>query len=703
MSAATSPTPADSHAPGAPEPSRASRNLPVLRVWILLGIFLLGIGASWIAKTLLHEPAPADIPPVPEIATKPEPMGTPAEILARGDKALGQHRIAEALAEYDELRKASTPGVPLDYRLGLCHESLGQLDKAIARYRATLTASPTASLELAAHLGMARCLLRQKEASAARRLLLPSLLDQSRHRSSPELLAGHARLLVALSFAHDAQPTVPAVNKKPTLLLVDEFLSATSIPLDVPLFLDEITTRPAAAKNVEVPKEPIDLEKLPNGYVHVKGIATAGPAQPILDAISDRAGWKAEWTADAKKAAGDRTLTLNLSDWPLLEAIDFATESLGLVAHLEKDAIRFMLEREVEAKALKAHQNELARRALHAMVRIESPAPSAAVQLELGNTAATQGKWSEALGWYDRAARAGTSTPIAIAARHNAAQVYLRKHEWADARRALFRVIDQGPRHELALRAWLRLGQLALESGEAREAIVPLRQAQRVAVESPYHPVATLTLAAAHLEQGDGELARATLAKHRAVLHKEPYRVTAAFLDTYAQFRAARKAGDYRRETADLVSTLCHDQEESLLGPFGLWLMAEAYRDLGFFEQAEKLLRKTAKDLHGPFTSCLDYSLADTLAQRGDHAEAARLFEEVTARDTPYRAKARFELARLDLLHKRYHECAAKCQQLWKDKAFADAQPLLRVWGAALEGSGDITRAAQCYAGKAPD
>ncbi len=58
----------------------------------------------------------------------------------------------------------------------------------------------------------------------------------------------------------------------------------------------------------------------------------------------------------------------------------------------------------------------------------------------------------------------------------------------------------------------------------------------------------------------------------------------------------SRSTSAARREASDLLSTLWRDQENDVLGIVGQYLKAQAYRDIGFWDQAEKLLRRAAQD-----------------------------------------------------------------------------------------------------------
>ena len=96
-----------------------------------------------------------------------------------------------------------------------------------------------------------------------------------------------------------------------------------------------------------------------------------------------------------------------------------------------------------------------------------------------------------------------------------------------EARKAFFRIVDQSPGHELAPVAYLRIGRMFLEEGNSSKAISLLRRAEAFAAGSDIHPLAVLTLAAAHLASDNPLPANALLEKHRLTVRKDPFRQTA--------------------------------------------------------------------------------------------------------------------------------------------------------------------------------
>jgi tetratricopeptide (TPR) repeat protein len=667
---------------------------------VFAGLFAAALTGSWqVRNQFTHheeEPAAKAEPPTPS-PRKAEHADSAAEILEGGDQALAMHRFARAISHYEELLKRHPDSAALvAYRLGLCNESLGDLDKAHAAYRRAVSAAPIPALTLAAHLGMARCLLRDRHPADARRLLSAFLLDEARQQDVPEPLRAGMRYLVALALAQESWDAARTLKED------DGFVSVNAASLEIPFYFDEITASSRARQEmaVETFAPPLSLKNQLNPVetIVLRVDQSDQPVVPLLDNLVTQAGLATEWTDEARKHLETRSLRLALRNWPLMDLLDHVADRFDLIVELDDDVIRFSRAARADVK------HDAMKRALRAALLADGNHPWApAALLELGNAEAVHGKSTKAAIWYERLMRNAPASSQVAPACFNLALLHARNHELALARQTWFRVIDHVPGHELALRAYLHIGQSYLEEENPAEAIVQLRRAQRQAPGSRYRPVATLLLAAAHLQQDEPADARLALAKYRIDVMKEPNRPTAMFLDAYAAYRLAKSAGGGRREASELLDSLWLVVDDNQLGPFGDGLIARAYLDLGFGEQAEQRLRKTLAKTRGPYVPLLEFSLGETLLARERRADAVVIFQKLAADPSPHRTKAKFKLAQFDLQDKNYAACEEKCRQIWAEKSFAEPAALLQVWGSALESMGEFTKAASCFAGKAPE
>jgi hypothetical protein len=101
--------------------------------------------------------------------------------------------------------------------------------------------------------------------------------------------------------------------------------------------------------------------------------------------------------------------------------------------------------------------------------------------------------------------------------------------------------------------------------------------------------------------------------------------------------------------------------------------------------------------------AALEYGLGETLLMRDRRADAMVIFQKLAANPSAYRARAIFQLAHFDLQEKSYAACADKCHQVWGERSLIESSSVLQLWGHALEGMGEYAKAAQCFAGKAPE
>lgn len=669
---------------------------------LLAGLFAAGLCGSWgVRENFIDPDDPANSAPEPIVqpAKKSDGPINPAEALERGDQALALHRFARALSYYDGLLQRGSPGsFAVTYRVGLCQESLGQLDDAQAAYRKAIGLAATPAQTVAGHLGLGRCLLRRHHGAAARLLLVPLVLSEGRQGPSAPLAAG-ARFLVALALADDLMHS----SGEPTA--EDDLVSFDAGSLEIPNYLDDLgpMLKPAADKKTGAA---LTLRKQadPLDTLIVSADEEEQPVRTLLDRLITAAGLHAEWTAEAEKQVDTRSLRLAVGNRILAEVVEQAADHFDLVCEIQGETVRLATAGQMDGKAVALARQGMTRRALRSAFDCDAGhAWAPAALLELGILEASAGQPAKATIWFERLVRIAPASPQAAPACFNLGQLHAKNRDFVQARQAWFRVIDRQPGHELALRAYLRIAQSHLEDENPKEAIVQLRRAQNFAPGSAYRPVAALLLAAAYLQKNEPENARHVLARERPTLVKDAHKPMAVFLDAYAEYRLAKANRGGRREAADLLNTLWPDLDGKPLGPVGAGLVASAYYDLGFCEQAEKQLRRALEAGQGSYTAGLEFLLARTLWKQNRHADAVGLFQKLAATRSPYRDKSRFQLAQIDLDDKNFVACEAKCRQIWSDGAGAESAALLRIWGGALEGMGEYGKAAKCFAGKAPD
>jgi tetratricopeptide (TPR) repeat protein len=322
--------------------------------------------------------------------------------------------------------------------------------------------------------------------------------------------------------------------------------------------------------------------------------------------------------------------------------------------------------------------------------------------LELGNLEAKTGKLDEALAWYSRLAREWPHTPLLIEAHFNRGLIQRRAGENAAARQSFYRVVDRAPGHELAQLAYNHIGRLHLEDDEPDKALSPLRRALVASRDVPVQPSVALTLACAYLLGNNPRAANRVLVENRALVSQLEYRRAAAFLDTLARYRACTDRKLKQRESADLLTCLLTLHDENFLGPPGLLLLAQSYRDLGMNDRLIAFATKALPRLRGPLAIEMSATLADAYYATDKQAQAAALYARVAAGRGPQAVPARLRLAEIALKSKNSNECLKWCRRLLQEPGTTDAGVILRLMAGAYELAGERDKAIRCLSGKVP-
>jgi tetratricopeptide (TPR) repeat protein len=327
----------------------------------------------------------------------------------------------------------------------------------------------------------------------------------------------------------------------------------------------------------------------------------------------------------------------------------------------------------------------------------------AAAYLEMGNLEAAAGKWPEAVNWYERLLRDLPRSAAATEAYYNLGLARQQLGEGEAARNSFYWVVDRAPGHRLTPLAYLHVGRLHLEEGDAQGAVRPLRRAVTPMPGWGTRAAAALLLAAASLLSDNPRAAHATLVEFREEFGQEPYRGVAAFLDALACYRAVPDPGRAARQAQDLLTALLALKEDPVLGPVGRLLAGQAYRDLGMGDRMAALFEKAAAQVRGPLLLAMNADLAEYLYASGQRPAARQRFEALAAATGPHALRAEMRLAELDVLDRQPDECLKRCRKLLRENRAADVPALLRLMGKAYDQKGEYGRAARCYAGQVPD
>ncbi len=602
----------------------------------------------------------------------------------------GRYTAVPAVAEAIRETTAGAARDALDYRVGLALELLARRGEALEAYAAVAARSPETPAGAAAAVGEARVCLRLGEAARARRLLAALLL-----RAGRPPLRGHAALddvphLAALAAAREAgPPEAPGpCNDVPARPAAEPPVG----PALAAVKWDAVAAPPDPGYQAPAVQQP---GPKPETWT-VTAAARQATAADFLSDLAAKAGLRAEWGAGAREQAAARTLTVAADRAALPELLHAAAAAADLACEPGEGKVTFA----VPAALPPAERQAAARRALLAAAAANPEHPlAAAVEIELGNLDLAAGRLREAAGSYERLLR---ERPRASAAEayFNLGLTRARSGEREPARDAFYRVVDLAPDGPLAPLAYLRVGRLYLEEGNPSLAARALRRAQ--AAGSAGQPTAAgLALAAAELLDNNPRAAHAALAAVRRGAGEEPFARTAPLLDALARHRAGGDPGRATERSGDLLEALLCYREEPLLGPVGLVLAGQGYRDLGLGDEMAARYEKALPGVGEALALSMKADLAEHLLASGKKG-ATPLLHAVAAAGGPHSARAELRLAEMAYKGKRLDECLSRCRKVLGAGDAALGGEAARLMGKVYTQKGDHAAAARCFAGRPP-
>ena len=682
----------------------------LFQLGLIAGTLMLGSRAteqapSETGETPVH-PAPAETSPLAADWKKecPEPEHIRA---ARGelddvDRLLraGRYELGLVLCRSIGDRAVAELRDAFQYRLGLCLEGLGHWDEALTAYRKLASHAPAQRMGAVAVLGQARVWLRMRRPAECKALLCDLLRRSALPSLRGQPFLADARYFLALAAPLELLPNEPPgpLNDAPVFPLTSDWSLDTALDWD----------RPSRQPEPEplVHQEVVEVQRGGEGLVRI--FVAQMSLSGLLDRLAEQAQLRIEWSSAARRLVEERSPIVALEGVSLPEALRLLVEPLGVLWSLESGKLRLASEEEAARVELKPQRLAGVRRALRDALRAYPRHPlTAAAYLELGNLEALTGHLDEAQTWYVRLAREWPRSPLVVESHYNLGLLRSRQGDRAAARQAFYRVVDRAPGHELAPLAYWRVGRIFLEEGEAEQALSPLRRACSFPGGSrggsPAQAAAALTTAAAHLLTENPRAANAVLREHRELVNRDNYRNAAAFLDTLARFRAATDRRQRQREAVDLLSVLLTVPNDPLLGPEGLALMGQAYRELGMQEEMTRFYQKALKRLRGPLATKLTLELAEEHWSAGKPESALPFYQQLIAEGPTSEAKrARLRLAEIALAGKKSQECLKSCRELLQDKGGVDAAAVLRLMAQAYEQLGEHDKAIRCLSGQLP-
>ncbi len=721
---------AEENQPAAGPPSDPGVSAPVkigrLRGWIwpLVCLFQLGLILGGMRYVLRppppesqeernpNEPAafgvplkgPAEPPPLPA-----PPVGE----MGRADDMLREGRYETALAIYEPLvaNAAASMRDTLLYRIGLCQEGLGRWDQAIDTYRTLASRTGQASLSAAAQLGQARTWVRMKRPSEAKTLLYDLMLRSAQPGIRDQTIGDAARtgqpaqpFLADVGYLLALALTLEALHPVKPGPLNDSLASHTSTDWAVERLMDSVAPpQEREPVSLQPTEDVIVVQRLRPGAedLMVRATVRQAPLVSLINQLAEKSGLRTEWSAAAEQLAAGRSSKVQIDGLPLPDVLRALTDPQGLVWRIEGDTIRLTAEHESERQALSEYRLTIARRALRDAILAHPGHPiTPSAWLELGNLEIQAGRIPDGIGWYERLIRELPRSSVVIEASYNLGMTHHRQAEFQAARVAFYNVVDRAPGHELAPLAYLRVGQTCLEEMNLKDAPRPLHRAVASGTGSSALPAAVVHLSAAYLLAGNPRAASAILLEQRSAVLREPYRSTAAFLDSFARFRATTDKKELQREASVLLGAVLGMEQNRVLRPVGRLLLGQAYHELGLDDQMARVFERALPESRGRIAAEMSFALANAwYAER--HEDALRLLQGLAKGGEPdWSGRARLRLAEIALDEKQPEECLKWCRTLLLDKSQVDPAKVFRLMGRAYEQTGDHVRAAKFFRGE---
>lgn len=519
----------------APDPAPDAAPAPVRRAgwlrrrwrWLVLGVLVLGLAAggavSWYffpeeARAYLHfeaylqhfrreageqSPPPSHPPQAAEPhqtaghdRPPPVPPRRVVDELERGDRLIRSGRYDLALPVFEAFgpNVAATLRDQVQYRLALCLEGLGRWEEAVTAYRALLPQNPNRQVVVAAEVGLGRVWLRSGRPAEAVELLCRQRLRAALDAKVCPAALEEARYILGLALAAEATPppSGPPLGRlrEPT---------PTHWPIERTLAWVNPT---AETPPVKPGPEEIAVQKVPGRPEarRVRVSVTQKPVAVLLDTVAAQCGLRPEWSAKALQKAEGRVADVYVDFCPFQDLARDLACPLRLVWQVRDGVVSWLAAEEQSAEELRGFRRALARRALREAAATDPEHDLAATAyLALGNLEAEAGQFAAAVAWYEQLIREQSQSPLRVEAHYNLGLIQQGLGHPEAARKAFYRVVDEGPARGLAAQAYLAVGRSWLEEGRPDQAVSPLRRGLAVGAGSAVQSAIIIHLAASYL------------------------------------------------------------------------------------------------------------------------------------------------------------------------------------------------------------
>lgn len=620
-----------------------------------------------------------------------------------GDQLLLEGNAAAAWREYEwAFRHGELEGRPdVHFRMGLSSEHLGDFDRALVEYRLAASAARDDARRVAALMGQARVWVGLGKRQEARSLLSSLWLTSGEWDHSAAAARECVYALADTCVRDCVRDSEPEWSDGGLLLPAWQAGDVTTW----------LTLMNPAAESNEMPPIPPGVQIAQKSLSEPEGVfvrlnLTRLPLETAIESLCGQAGFSVTWTPAARQSTLGRTVQPTVRIANLGVCLDLMTAGTGLSWTSVDGAIQFVGRAEVSPEVLAERERRAAARVVtHAILQHADTRHSPRGYLALGNLTMLDDRPAEAASYYQQLLRQFPRADVKIEAWFNLAKAQLAAGQTGQALDAFYHVVDGGSGHPVEATAYLYIGRLILESGDARRAASAYMRSSVLARNRHVRSLSVLGLSAAFLLSENPAGADLVLMEHRQDLVSAPYCNAAAYLGAAARHDAAQQDGLRAREAQNLLASLGQIEPASFFGSYGWHLLSGSFEVLGLDERAAEL-RGAALKLTPPpaFHGAMTLSQAEWLIARARSQEAMQLLTQLAEEgSSDWASRARIRMLEFDVANGEPQTAVLRCRErLASCDSDADKRELLRLMGAAYQRAGDHTSAALCYSGRDP-
>ena len=322
-------------------------------------------------------------------------------------------------------------------------------------------------------------------------------------------------------------------------------------------------------------------------------------------------------------------------------------------------------------------------------------------KLALGQFAFQRGDTDSAASRFEKVMSKSSDTVSLIAA-YNSGVIHFQSGNLASAVTSLGQVVDGAPGHGLVVPALILRGRAAIALGNVEQAAYDLKRAADISNTEDERSWATAFMGMAFLQARKQDVAAKAMFQRRDRITTEAARTLGGLVVALARLETIESTDSRDRETLFLLRALANlNPDAPYLGDCGRTLIGRAYVKVNLgVEMAEVYSQALSKSVREPYASEMKATLGKYLLSIGDEQEGLALLTSVReAKQSPWSFAATLTMANWELSQHHEQECLDICQELLHLDADVDRTSVLRLMGAAYERTGNLAKAAECFAG----